>query len=67
MTHGALTVSVAMYSVVNVPSISMHGVSSAPELDTSTNYFLIDWTQCQHVCIEYSAHTHAILFGAYIL
>ena len=39
MTRGALTVSVAMYSIVNVPLISMHGASGAPELDTSSVIF----------------------------
>ena len=39
MTRGALTVSVAMYSIVNVPVLSMHGASGAPRLDTSALIF----------------------------
>ena len=39
MTRGALTVSVAMYSIVNVPLLSMHGASGAPRLDTSALIF----------------------------
>ena len=60
MTHGALTVSVAIYSVVNVRGLSMQGTSSAPELVTTLAIFSyiapgvnVYALSIGHVCMQY--------------